>query len=320
MTNYNVSLTPANHGGMGNPHPQYSNVKPYATLIDSTTNGLPWLKICELNLADPSNGIDGTIQRIKMRFIAIDDASDSMPSIAQFVVSLAVNYQGNLIKEGTKSFLHRSFGNKNNYKFNLHIFSKKNANGSYTVKVYIAARWAFKRIVIINPWVNVPAGRYVTTPTNPLTANIPQWQKTDFLFKNIKGASFISDSDIASDVDGYDDYIVPEPQPLTYSMVVNLQGSLQVILTRIGNNVTANIHGGANSDMAVGVIGTIPPGYRPTTSIGISTFRYDGAGTITPILIGSNGTVTLLNSLSSGKLLYGSGSYNTIDDIPGGDD
>ncbi|MGR6562057.1 hypothetical protein [Pediococcus pentosaceus] len=269
-------------------------------------------------MADPSNGIDGTIQRIKMKFIAIDDASDSMPSIARFSVSLAVNYQGNLIKEGTKSFLHRSFGNKNNYKFNLHIFSKKNANSSYTVKIYIAARWAFKRIVIINPWVNVPIGRYVTTPANPLTAKIPQWQKTDFLFKNVKDASFISDGDIASDVDGYDDYSVPESQPSTYSTVVNLQSSLQIILTRVGNNVTANIHGGATSDMTGGVIGTIPPGYRPTTSIGISTFQYDGAGTVNPILIANNGTVTLLNKLVSGKLLYGSGSYNTIDDIPGG--
>ncbi|APR28086.1 hypothetical protein BTW26_03610 [Pediococcus acidilactici] len=319
MANYNTPLTPNNHGGMGNPHPQYSNVKSYATLTDSTSEGLPWLKIRELNLADPSKGINGTIQRIEMGFSAVDDASDNMPSIVNFGVNLAVNYQGNLVKEGTKSFLHRSFSNKNNYKFNLHIFSKKNTNGSYTVKIYIVAKWAYKRIVIINPWVNVPTDRYVTTPTNPLTAKVPQWQKTDFLFKNIKGAAFISDGDIASDVDGYDDYVVPESRLLTYSRVVDLQASLQIILTRVGNNVTANIHGGAGSDMS-GAIGTIPPGYRPTASTGISTFRYDGAGMITPILIANNGTVTLLNNLSSGKLLYGSGSYNTIDDLPGGDE
>ncbi|MCH4101036.1 MAG: hypothetical protein LKF17_00005 [Pediococcus acidilactici] len=319
MTNYNAALTPANHGGMGNPHPQYSNVKSYATLTDSTSEGLPWLKICELNLADSSKGIDGTIQRIEMGFSVVDDASDNMPSIVKFGVTLAVDYQGKLVKEGTKSFLHRSFSNKNNYKFNLHIFSKKNTNGSYTVKIYIVAKWAYKRIVIINPWVNVPIDRYVTTPTNPLTAKVPQWQKTDFLFKNIKGAAFISDGDIASDVDGYDDYVVPESRLLTYSRVVDLQASLQIILTRVGNNVTANIHGGAGSDMS-GAIGTIPPGYRPTASTGISTFRYDGAGMITPILIANNGTVTLLNNLSSGKLLYGSGSYNTIDDLPGGDE
>lgn len=319
MTNYNAALTPANHGGMGNPHPQYSNVKSYATLTDSTSEGLPWLKICELNLADSSKGIDGTIQRIEMGFSVVDDASDNMPSIVKFGVTLAVDYQGKLVKEGTKSFLHRSFSNKNNYKINLHIFSKKNSNGIYAIKIYLIAKWTYKRLVIINPWVNVPTDRYVTTPTYPLTSKITQWEKTDFLFKNVRSAAFISDGDIASDVDGYDNYIAPEALPLTYTMTVDLQSSLQILLTRVGNNVTANIHGGADVDVS-GVIGTIPPGYRPTTSIGISTFRYDGAGTVTPILIAKNGTVTLLDKLVSGKLLYGSGSYNTIDDTPGGND
>jgi hypothetical protein len=35
-----------------------------------------------------------------MGFSAVDDASDNMPSIVNFGVTLAVDYQGNLVKEG----------------------------------------------------------------------------------------------------------------------------------------------------------------------------------------------------------------------------
>ncbi|WP_318766575.1 hypothetical protein [Lactiplantibacillus carotarum] len=318
MINQSFALTPLNHGKFGNPHPQYGDVQTFQTAVDSSTDGVPWMKIFEVKMGSLEQNIENTLSRLKFGFKAIDNASDSMPSVVYFTGSLAIDYSGNLVVNGLKKYLYRDALNTNKGSFNMHIFYQKGNDNSYTVKVYLTCGWKYKRIAIIQPWIDLPIDRYVTTVTNPLLSKISMSEKTRILFQNIEGETFISLTDLAADVGSSTNFSVPEEMTVTASTTFSLAGSLQAVLTRIGNNVTIGFRGGAGDTDLSGTLGTLPTGYRPSSSSGIATFRYDGNGAVSPVLISSNGSVSLLTALAAGKLLYGSGSYNTIDDFPGG--
>lgn len=86
--------------------------------------------------------------------------------------------------QGTKRFAHQHYLNPNNAKLNLHMFWQKHDSPlTWTVKAFLEMPWNYKRAVVLQPWINLPKDRYVTTPVNPLFAKLSQREKTQALFR-----------------------------------------------------------------------------------------------------------------------------------------
>lgn len=315
MFNREAALTPLTHGSKGNPHPQYDTIKSYESTVDNS--GLPWLKLFELEIASPDLQISDTIQRIFFGFKVFDNASDSDFSIAEFNGYIGMSGT-TLFVQGTKQFVHEQYQNANNAKLNLHLYWLNHDNPlTWTVKAYLEMPWNYKRAVIMQPWINIPHDRYVTTPTNPLMAKITQREKTDNLFSDITGNSFISGDDKALDVKGFTDYQCRYNDLNTHTTNLMLNG-MMLTCARIGNIVSYSLHGQTTNTMVNGAsIGTIPAGYRPASTVGLVAYRYDSSNTISPFSISPGGAVVMIGAdVPANKVMYGGVSTATMDSMP----
>lgn len=313
--NRDAPLTPLTHGGWGDPHPQYDAIKTYESAVDS--NNLPWLKVFELQIASPDLQISNTLQRIFFGFKVFDNASDTVFSVVEFTGYIGMSGD-KLNVQGTKRFAHQHYLNPNNAKLNLHVFWQKHGSPlTWTVKMYLEMPWNYKRAVILQPWINLPKDRYVTTPVNPLFAKLSQREKTQALFSSVSNAQFISDADKRTEVSGYTDYQCNYNDLSTHTKVVDLNG-MQMTCVRIGNSVAYSLHGQTIHTIAQGVsTGYLPAGYRPST-VGIVAYRYDQANSTVPFSVSTNGSVVLLGGedIPAGKVVYGNGTAATIDSMP----
>lgn len=311
--NYDAYLTPKNHGIWGDPHPQYDSIKTYQSAVDSSSN--PWLEIFELQFASPDLQISNTLQRIFFGFKVFDNASDTVFSVTEF--SCYIGVLGTSLKvQGTKRFAHQSYQNSNNNLLNLHVFWTMNSTSqTWTAKVFLEMPWNYKRAVILQPWVNIPKDRYVTTPTNPVFAKLSQREKTESIFSPIANAQFISADAKSSIVSGYTDYKLPWNDYNTHTSVVNLNG-FTIICVRNGNQISYSLNGVNAHTFASGVlIGYIPSGYRPTTTSAIVTFS---STALIPLTVANDGSVTFIGSTSlpANTQAYGSGVAVAGDPMP----
>lgn len=311
-----VKLTSENHGAFSNPHPQYENVTVYQSQIDNSVNGDPWIKILDINLADPDLHLHGTIQRIVFGFTLVDNASDNEFSTFNFLGQAAVNYNGDIQLSGTKDYSNKKYGSTNFSKASMRFFYLKKSDNSYNLKGYLYAPWQYKRLAIINPWINIPQDRLSSSRTNILTSKVAQFMKTKAIFSTIKTEKYISDDDLNTLVTGYSSYSFPLKREVSYTKIVNFDSGIQVILGRQGLEVTINVRGSYSNVGSDNVLGTLPAGYRPVTGAGIATFRYDGNGTISPITITPNGVMTFVIPVPKDKIIFGTGSYVTNDSFP----
>lgn len=311
-----VKLTSENHGAFSNPHPQYENVTVYQSQIDNSVNGDPWIKILDINLADPDLHLHGTIQRIVFGFTLVDNASDNEFSTFNFLGQAAVNYNGDIQLSGTKDYSNKKYGSTNFSKASMRFFYIKKSDNSYNLKGYLYAPWKYKRLAIINPWVNIPQDRLSLSQTNILTAKVAQFMKTKSIFSTIKAEKYISDDELNTILTGYSSYSFSFKREQTYTNVTNYASGLQVTVGRQGQVVSINIRGTSSNVGSDNVLGTLPAGYRPVSGAGIATFRYDGNGTISPITITPNGVMTFVSSITQGKIIFGTGSYVTNDSFP----
>ncbi|MCT8386064.1 hypothetical protein [Leuconostoc mesenteroides] len=311
-----VKLTSENHGAFSNPHPQYENVTVYQSQTDNSANGDPWIKFLDINLAQPDLHLYGTIQRIFFGFTLIDNASDNEFSTFDFSGQVAIDYNGNIQMSGTKDYRNKKFASTNFSKISCRLFYLKKSDNSYNLKGYLYAPWKYKRLAIINPWINIPQDRLSSSRTNILTAKVAQFMKTKAIFSTIKTEKYISDDDLNTLVTGYSSYSFPLKREVSYTKIVNFDSGIQVILGRQGLEVTINVRGGSANIGSDNVLGTLPAGYRPVSGAGIATFRYDGDGTISPITITPNGVMTLVSAIPKDKIIFGTGSYVTNDSFP----
>ena len=313
--NRDAALTPQNHGRKGNPHPQYDTVKTYETALDSS--GLPWLKVFELQIASPDLRIPNTAQRIFFGFKVFDNASDTVFSVVEFTGYIGMSGD-NLNVQGTKRFAHQHYLNPNNAKLNLHLFWQKHDTPlTWTVKMYLEMPWKYKRAVIVQPWINLPKDRYVTTPTNPLMSKLTQREKTDILFGGVAGKSFVNDDAKNADVNEYTDYQCTYNDLSTHTQVIDFNGMLMTCI-RSGNLVSYSLHGQTLHTITQGIaVGYIPVGYRPASTVGMAAFRYDTPSQLSPFSISQSGAVVLIGTdVPNGKTMYGSTSTATMDSMP----
>lgn len=311
--NYDAYLTPKTHGVWGDPHPQYDSIKTYQSAVDYNSN--PWLEIFELQFASPDLQISNTLQRMFFGFKVFDNASDSVFSVAEFACYIGVS--GSSLKvQGTKRFAHQSYQNPNNNLLNLHIFWTMNSTTqTWTAKVFLEMPWNYKRAVILQPWVNIPKDRYVTTPVNPVFAKLSQREKTESIFSPIANAQFISTDAKSSIVSGYTDYTVPWGDDNTHTSVTMLYG-LTIICVRNGNQISYSVNGINTNTFASGVlIGYIPIGYRPVSTSAIVAFS---STALIPFTVANDGSVAFIGSTSlpANTKVYGSGVAATSDPMP----
>lgn len=302
-----IPLTAKNHGGAGNPHPQYDSVATYSSIYDSSGN--PWLKIFEVKIASIDLKLKDTMQRFYFGFKVVDDASDYSYSVVEFNGYVGIDYTSNVITQGTKKALHQSYYQPNFYDLNLHLLSKMNVDGSYQVVAYLKAPWNYKRITIIQPWIDVAKQLFITTADNILMTKSANFEKTNFLFGQIANRGF----EATIMTDGFKDYVLSEDAPTTYTKVETLSTGIQATCGRVGNLVTINLRGESEHTIDNNTMGYIPKGYRPAPGTAGTGFRFDDAKVPLPFTIGSDGKITLVGTLIPGKIYYGIVSYITVE-------
>lgn len=194
-------LTIYNHGGMGNPHPQYSNegIRGAGYETDIKNEYLPIL-----DFKVDSNLSDGTLWRIFYGFKAVDEASDNNHGILNITGTHTVDYSGKLINiVGTSWDIYDPITVEST-PFEYMVYYKNLGNNIYQVNSYIHLTGRYKRLTIIRPWVYVPTRNQNNQPEYPpLNSRIPVEQQTSYFFDPINLRKFIDADTFTAQTAGF---------------------------------------------------------------------------------------------------------------------